>query len=217
VLKDKPRTGKYSGKFGAYEQALRIKTPVISPGEKIEIEQYFTGYGEIKSAKGVFYPSDDVFDKKKSYVLVGLKEKEKDLFVFGGERKTFTDTGITFSFAGFIKDGWDESTLFVDIGEGEPPQILTETKQDNAPFEYHLETNQNIRPGTYFIEFCFTYYNGNVWCSSSKTAEFKVQSFFERHDTLIGLVALAATISALVRFAIIPMASWIMERVCQYF
>ncbi|MEZ9200673.1 hypothetical protein [Shewanella sp. 10N.286.54.B9] len=210
----KPRKGKFAEKSGSYEQALRIKTPVISPGETIEIEQFFTGYGDIKSAKALFYPSDDVFDKDKSYVLNSIKEKEPGLIVFGGHKKKFDNTGITFSLSGIQKEGWEESTLFIDTGEGEPPQILTETKQDEAPFKYHLTTLNNIKPGRYFIEFCFIYYNGESWKSSSKSAEFKIQNFFERNDTFIGWVALAATISALIRFAVIPVGSWLWNNWC---
>ena len=213
----KPRKGKFAEKSGSYEQALRVKNPVISPGGTIEVEQYFTGYGDIKSAKAVFYPSDDIFDKDKSYILNSIKEKEPNLIVFGGNKKFFEDTGVTFALAGIQKDGWEESTLFIDTGEGEPPQILTETKQDEAPFKYHLTTLKNIKPGSYFLEFCFIYYNGETWKSSSKSIEFKVQNFFERNDRFIGWLALAATASALIRFAIIPVVIWLQGLWCLHF
>jgi len=213
----KPRNGKFAERHGSYEQALRVAKSVISPGDLIDIEQYFTGYGEIKSAKTVFYPSDDVFDKEKSHVLVGVKEKEPGLIVFGGQKKNFENTGITFGLMGIQKEGWDESTLFIDTGDGHPPQVLTETKLDEAPLKYRLTTEKNIKPGIYTIEFCFTYFNGNVWKSSNKSIEFKVQNFFERNDVLIGWIVLAATISALIRFAVIPISSWLWGHLCQYF
>ncbi|WP_347332827.1 hypothetical protein [Marinimicrobium locisalis] len=217
MSKEKPRSGKFAERHGSYEQALRIKKSVISPGDAVEVEQYFTGYGEIKSAKAVFYPSDDVFDKEQSYVLHSIKEKEPDLIVFGGIKDRFTSTGITLGLVGLQQEGWDESTLFVDTGDGHPPQVLTETKQDDAPVKYYLTTPKNIRPGIYFLEFCFTYYNGDGWKSGTKSIEFKVQNFFERNDTVIGWVALAATVSALFRFAVIPMGGWLLGKLCHQF
>lgn len=209
MLKDKPRTGKFAERPGSYEQAIRVLTPVISSGETVEVEQYFTGYGEIKSAKVVFYPSDDFFDSKVSYILNSIKEKTKDVLVFGGNKTRFESTGVTFGLQGFMKEGWEESTLFIDTGDGPAPQVLTETKQDEAPFKYVLTTLRTIKPGTYYLEFYFTYFNGEVWKSSSKKIEFRVQNFFERHDVVIGWLALAATISALARFIVVPTVMWL--------
>jgi hypothetical protein len=210
VFKDKPRTGKFANKAGSYEQAIRVKTPVINPGDPVEIEQYFTGYGEIRSAKAICYPSGDLFNATDSYVLMSLKENEKGLLVFGGDKQPFKDTGITIDLnAGILHEGWRECTLFFDITQGGTPQLLTETKQDEAPFKYHLLTLKKIKPGNYYIEFYLSYFNGEVWKSSSKKVEFKIQNFFERHDVVLGWLALAVTISALVRFTLIPIIQWI--------
>jgi len=76
VLPDnKPRNGENAEKAGAYEQCLKLITPVIHPGDIIEIEQYFTGYGEISGAKIAFYPSSEIFDRDNSHIIKASKKR----------------------------------------------------------------------------------------------------------------------------------------------
>jgi hypothetical protein len=209
MLKEKPRMGAYADSDGSYEQVLRLLTPVVDPGDDVIVEQLFTGYGEIKHAKLTFYPNDDVFFPDKSYILNGLYEKESNLWVFGKDKHKFENTGVTFGFGGMKTDSWDESTLFFDVGGDDSLQILTETKQDEAPFKYVLRTKKDLKPGTYSLEYYFTYFNGSSWKSSTRKIDFKVRNFLERHDVLIGSIAIVASISALVRFVVIPLGQWL--------
>ncbi|MEZ9739850.1 hypothetical protein AB4283_19990 [Vibrio splendidus] len=209
MLKEKPRMGAFASSDGSYEQVLRLLTPVVDPGDEVIVEQLFTGYGEIKHAKLTFYPNDDAFFPDKSYILNGLYEKEENLFVFGKDKHKFENTGVTFGFGGMKADSWDESTLFFDVGGEESLQILTETKQIEAPFKYVLCTKNNLKPGTYSLEYYFTYFNGTSWKSSTRKIDFKVRNFLERHDVLIGYIAIAASLSALVRFVALPVGKWL--------
>ena len=79
------------------------------------------------------------------------------------------------------------------MGSEPNPQILTETKQQEAPIKYHLTTLKNIKPGVYYLDFYFSYFNGDVWRSDCRKVEFKVQNCLERHSVLIGWLALLAT------------------------
>lgn len=223
MLSDKPRTGKYADKRGSYEQVLRVKTAVIKPGEPIQIEQFFTGYGEIKSSKVIFYPSDSIIDLKGSYMVADLKwtpdENDPDggkYIQFGGEKIDITsDNGMQFVLQGIKKDVWEESTLFVDVRQDDFPPLFTEGSRGGfAPFTYYLKTVDNIRPGKHVLDFYFIYYNGENWEKSNKSVEIKVQNIIERHEIFIWYLALITTVFALLSTAIVPFVRWAISISC---
>lgn len=124
---------------------------------------------------------------------------------------------LLFTCKGLKKPNWVCSTQFFDVTTGDLPQIYTETKQVEAPFKYKLNTMKDIRPGNYSLEFVFTYFNGERWVSSTKNINFKVQNFLEKYAISIGVVAGLASVSALIRFAAIPLVEWViklLEKVC---
>lgn len=89
--------------------------------------------------------------------------------------------------------------------------IFTETKQDEAPFKYVLKTDKKLKPGMYYLEFVFTYFNGARWMTSTKNIEFKVQNFLEKNAISIGVLAILASLSVLTRFVFIPALIWVRE------
>lgn len=210
--KHKPRLGKHAECTGAYEQSIKLITPVINQGDLVLAEQYFTGYGKIDSAKIAFYPSASIFDGDKSFIVNGIKNQNGKL-LNGASRFPFTDVGVAITMQGVGRSDWEDSdaTQFFDVSEGDLPQIYTETKQEEAPFKYELKTKRNIRPGTYSLEFIFTYYNGECWVTTTKNIEFKVQNFLEKYSVQIGIIAGLASISALIRFAVIPIGKWLSQ------
>ena len=210
-----PRMGLHSSDEGAYEQVIKLVNPVINPGATLEVEQFFTGYGNITGAKLGFFPNVDVFVSKDSKVMSHLYEKSPKVYAFGRNEHPFENTGLHISLTGTgIKmEEWkdEKPTLFCDVSGGFTPQIMTETKLDEAPVKYILKTNKKIRPGIYSLDFYFTYHNGSSWKVSTKKAEFKVRNFLERHDVLIGTIAILASVSALVRFAFYPLIVWLIQ------
>jgi hypothetical protein len=204
IPENKPRIGKNSEKSGAYEQCIKLITPVIHQGDMVKLEQYFTGYGEIDGVKIAFYPSSEIFEGDSSFIINGIK-KEDGKIMNGGNHHPFTDTGVIMHMQGIEKSDWKSSTQFFDVSDGDLPQLYTETKQVVAPFQYDLKTKKSVKPGIYGLEFVFTYFNGSCWVSSTKNVEFKVQNFFERYANQIGILAVLASLSALVRFAVIPL------------
>jgi len=113
--------------------------------------------------------------------------------------------------------GWNADTQFFDVSSGPIPQIFTETKSVEAPFKYVLKTAKKIKPGMYYLEFVFTYFNGEKWVSSTKNIEFKVQNFLERHAVSIGVLAMVASLSALIRFVFVPTLNSAYELFSLYF
>jgi len=134
---------------------------------------------------------------------------EKGKVNFGNAEDMFDQTGMHFDMSeGFKYRKWKDSNYFFDIGQTKAPQISTEYKIQNAPFTYKFLTKKKIRPGVYHLEFCFTYFNGTEWKSDSRTIEFTVRNFLEKHDVLIGSLALFASIVAIIGIAIIPLVKW---------
>lgn len=219
-LKDqeKPRMGLNASDEGAYEQVIKLVNPVINPGDTLEVEQFFTGYGSITGVKLGFFPNVDVFVSEGSNMISGLYEKSSEEYAFGGHVQPFDNTGlhINLTGSGIKMEAWNEEekpTLFCDVSDNETPQIMTEMKLENPPVKYVLKTNKKIRPGMYSLEFYFTYHNGTSWKVSTRKAEFKIRNFLERHDVLIGGVAILASVSALVRFALYPWIVWLIETI----
>lgn len=201
--KNRPREGAEADKPGSYEQALVLYGAVISPGETIRIEQFVTGYGEIRLAKLVFYPAREIFDHERSFVSLGIKESGKSL-VFGRQRELVKEDGFAVSLLGLrieSSDQWTDSTLIVDAGTNFPadvqPQIATEMRLEKAPFEYELVTRDDVKPGKYALEFHFTYFNGSAWKTSSKKVEFQVQNWFERNEGLVKTVGLFLAVAGI--------------------
>ncbi len=215
IPENKPRIGENAEKVGAYEQCIKLITPVIYPGDIVRIEQYFTGYGEISGAKIAFYPSSEIFESVNSHIVNGIK-KENDKLLYGASSHPFLDVGVIIAMNGIKNSAWIDDTQFFDISNKPLPAIFTETKQGEAPFKYVLKTDKKIKPGPYYLEFVFTYFNGEKWVSTTKKIEFKVQNFLERHAFSIGLLATLASLSALIRFAFIPVFNFVFELYSMY-
>jgi hypothetical protein len=210
-----PRRGPFADEPGAFDQAIKITTPIVDPGETVQIEQYFVGYGSISAAKMLFYPSNDIFDLSHSRIVNGLTEVEKGRLQFGGQSNALAVDGGVARLGGLKTPTWREETLFFDLegsdDVGPAPVIATEVRLGRAPFEYALKTRRAIRPGKYSIEFYLVYYDGKAWRTNSKRAEFHVRNVLERHQISIGLLAVVSTVSALWRFVALPLWEWLLK------
>jgi hypothetical protein len=194
----RPRMGDFADRPGRYEPAIRVLRPVINPGETLEVELFITGYGEIGRAKLTFYPSPDTFVERDSRLQFNLEKKE-GLIVWAGPHRMFSEVGVVISLSGGYKDTrWQESTLFFDCSAASPPQIITETKQINAPFTFSLVTRDHVAPGTYLLQFYLTYFNGTEWCMSSQQASFTIRSLLQRHETAVAVVASLAAAATII-------------------
>lgn len=196
ALRERPRMGAYAEKDGSYEQVVVIRNAVISPGDKIIIEQLFTGYGKIYRPKISFFPSVDVYDSATSHVRMGLGRQEDGHWRFGEQIIAIESAGLNFSLTGMSDRRWDDSTFFFDVTSDidRTPMILTETRTQYAPVHYELTTKKKIKPGKYTLEFYFTYFNGSSWKTSGKKVDFQVQNFFERNEMAVKWIGIVGAI-----------------------
>lgn len=204
---EKPRLGNNAESTGAYEQIIKVVKPVLKPGEFLELEQYFSGYGEINGAKALSFPSTSIFSETESSVISGIKDDSGQIFC-GATEIPFVN-GIIISLLGIRSDKWKSPTHFFDVSHQKNdgvPVVFTESKSGNyAPVNYKLKTRKNIQPGEYSLDFVFTYHNGEKWVTTSKVVKFKIQNFIERYALLITCFAFIASISAIIRFSILPL------------
>lgn len=210
-LPPNPRSASYAEKEGSYQQVFQIDTPIIKPGEQLKFKHFFSGYGEIKTAKIRILSLSKIFDANRSIIRHGFKFLDNGAPIFGTKEDKFSGDHML-AFLGIQAPHWDESTQFIDIPylkneDGQiPPFILTECipNSSHAPIEYELTINKNCKPGDYYIDFAFTYFNGNKWCTDTKRVNFHVQNILERHQFLFATIATIASLSAIFRFVIYP-------------
>lgn len=188
--------------------ATRAGKTIINPGENFKIEQYITGYGHIAQAKLLCYLSSDIFDPQFSYVNHSMKhDQTTGRMTWGNYTSKFNDPGLTLSLKGLKEVGWEESSMIIDI-DNKSNRVTTEAKILNAPLDYNFKTLKSIAPGEHYIDFHFTYYNGEKWIITKEKFAFKVRNFFERHAKAISWLALTATAISIFRFAAVPLVEF---------
>jgi hypothetical protein len=193
----KPRTRPNGDSSGSYELVARVIRPLLAPGETLEVEFFFSGYGEILQPKLYFFPSVAVFDPNKSSIRSGLKHSESLLTWGADEMPLKTDGPVLLTLAGVKLDGWPETTSFFDA-RATTNLISTELKLGgHAPVELKFSTFPSVEPGKYSIEIAFSYYDGQKWRSTSKRVDFAVTSFFERHQRKLAWYGVAASLLGL--------------------
>lgn len=175
-----PSVDSFSSMPGDYKIIARNLNWVISPGDRMTIEVYITGYGTIKQNKLGIYESANIIDC----------ENEKSILTsFNGKK------GGSFSELGIILKIPD--TYFY-IAKKENLSIKSEVNSKGAPIELRLKTKDNITPGIYSIDFYLTYFNGKEWRVSKQQAKFKIQNFFERNEGTLKWLTILGSLAAFI-------------------
>ena len=213
-----PRIGVGATRPGRYGLVIRLSYDVIDPGDSIEIEVFFSGYGEIVSSKAVFYPSPGIVDNdpEKSYAVYGMGTNEQGLSVWGSERVPLLSEGNSFFFCGGLQaNNWPCPTIYFDDrkapGPPDPPQVSTEVKLAGcAPLHVYLTTPRKVRPGSHSLHFLYTYFTGVTWESSSETVHFTIRNFYQRNEGRVWFLGAVAAFLGIV-IAIWTIISWIVD------
>jgi hypothetical protein len=185
-----PRQGAFAEAPGSYQPVIRIRVPILDPGDTVEGDLFITGYGMIQTAKLVFYPSTGVFEAGPGEFRFGIQDQD-GLITFGGDtHKGVGADGLTiFLTSGMEVAEWDRPTPFFDVEKGTLPRVATETRLTNSPVEFRLPTQRNARPGQYTLTFVLTYYNGAEWRSSVQSVSFTIRNLLQRHEIAIAILA----------------------------
>jgi hypothetical protein len=209
-IPSRPRSGPFADRRGSYEVAPRIKDPDIDPGDVIDIDVFFTGYGEIQAAKLFFAPPSGLIDTDQSYskhslgAVPNAKPGER-IFAFGQAHEKFDEGTTALLFRGLQHKSWTEETNFFDDGvelssrEDLPSALLaTERVLLSAPVHFHLQTRSKAASGVHTLHFFFTYFDGNRWRSSVQGVDVRISNWFERHTTALTVTGLILAILGLV-------------------
>lgn len=198
-------------KKGSYKLVSVARQQIINPGDTIVIDQYISGYGTGSGLKVVYYPSADIFDNDKSEFSFSIKKLDDGKFGWGGTTGKPNEHGVTMCQGPFWKFDDSPPSYFIDANEDKKNnQLLSETNiRGKSPFSYKLKTRKNTRPGNYRLNFCLTYFNGEEWETSDQICDFKINSFFERHSTLISFLAMVALLVSIIHDGAYPLYEWL--------
>lgn len=213
--RDRPRYFANCNSPGAYSIATRVGETILNPGDTLKFEQFVTGYGDARDAKIQCYISSNVFDDSKAHVLLGLgSDTPEEKVRWGFERMNVQDDGFRINpnmFTYNAKTKNEVKTFFVDGNSEKINSVLSEVRLTNAPFTYSLPTKKDIKPGSHYIDFYMTYFNGREWIVTKERVDFKIRNFFERNNKFISWLAIIASTSAIARLVMIPLAQSIYE------
>ena len=177
---------------GSYEVLVRVLRSTVDPGDKIDIQLFITGYGNIGGIKIFFYPPPDFITEIGSEIsgfLVAPNSQTKIDFKDGFSARL---------------DGNSARMGFGDVStESEFDRIVGLIHAENQvrdvpPFWLKLQTLKSARSGTHRLSLCATYFNVDEWKSSKQDIEIDVPSWFKRHEALTWAIGSILGIMALV-------------------
>ena len=206
---DSPQGREFSDKPGAYSLVSRISRANVDPGDTLNVELYFTGYGFIEGEKLLVYPSPGILEASKSKITANCKQIGNSI-TFGGQSWPLTEEGgswIEVNTAGVKAKGWNRPSMFFDVIP-ETHFICTEAAfpwtppkgQFHGPVTLILKTKDKAKPGQYDVRFALTYYNGESWVTCPETAQFSVTTWYQRWETCCHIAAVVAAGIALLAF-----------------
>ncbi|MGB5954965.1 hypothetical protein [Pseudomonas sp.] len=199
---------------GSYRTASRLHEGIINPGEFLNLSQYITGYGLAEGFKIQVYISNQIFDDSESYVLNGLEHlsstKSKVFMGWGAKRSQVTGHNFKIMLAGVSVDGSKSSSIF-DTQKDTTFIMSEEDANLHAPFEYRLKTRNNAKPGTYYISFYLTYFNGEGWICEEERTSFRINNKFEQYSAALSFLAATALVVTIIHDGLIPLLDSIHE------
>jgi hypothetical protein len=200
----------------AYSLIIRNRTPIVKPGQTIEIEIFFSGYGIPEKNKLVVQCSSPYIINKTdpgTYTIsIGSDIDPSTGKIIGGGGNAnlvtakMSDIGITVPLGkGFFAENTQQKNI-PDYGlEG----IVSESVWDyNPPILFKINTAKNAPSGDYDISFVFTYGNEQNISQDYKTAQFHVSSWWERNQGWIGIVGAIIALLSLLTTAIFELINY---------
>jgi hypothetical protein len=204
-----PRSKRNHTAPGNYEIVALINKTQINAGDSALITLFFTGYGKIDQAK-VFMTcsSFETFDTMVLRHSIGHLQDGK---LYWGEMTTGgSNLPTLLHLGGFgykMNDTIYTTGSFIDQNtHPDDVSILTERTMINPPVSIMIHFKETARADDYSFRMDFTYFNGVEWKSSVATLDFRINSWVQRHETLLQVIAFIAAL-----FTFIPYISkaWI--------
>jgi hypothetical protein len=194
-----------SDKPGAFKLASKLSENVVNAGSTVTLEQYITGYGANSGFKIICYISAKIFDESESILISALlpPDDQSEMLRWGSQTMPISNGGHSLTMSMMKNELWPKPEAIFDIKEN-LNFIITERSLPAAPFTYKLKIRKDAKPGLHFIVFYMTYFNGSEWICEEERVSIKINSTFERYNTLISALAAAALIVTIIHDGIAP-------------
>ena len=197
----KPLVKQFGSKPGSYDLLIRVSKPILDPGDRVHIDVYVSGYGQIRSACVYIMPSWSIFSIADSRIAVGDSKAQ----------------------------AWDplselvciDDRSFVDLYADVPNRcmVLTEVNTcppgSKAPLNLDLKTSSEVSPGIYSINFVLKYYNGEVWNTKSTSVNITVRNFYQRHEILVWFIGGVAAFLSIISTCY-PFLKWLWRELASF-
>ena len=188
-----PRVGKNSEKPGIYMISPQLSNHLASPKDKVKLQLYINGYGDIQNCRiSVNYP-DDLLNYNCSYVFKDIGNNNGSL-EFGRNHQNLQRCGFSIDMqtGGHVIESWTEKTpnYFFDVTASQTPQIATAMELSRSPLEMDLTINETAKAGVYTLYVYMIYFDGAEWKSDRIEIPLTVTSLFQRNEVLFTRLAI---------------------------
>lgn len=184
-------------KPGSYKQILNADITTISPGDRIKVSHFISGYGYIdyKTAKIFYSSSANIIDESSSTVTHGfLGDEQTNKTIWGGlshELNSDVNSILILKSSIINEDTEKTANMFSKPENVNSPIIFFElilnnqTKKSNPPILWSIKTKDDLLPGEYYLTYVFTYFNGEKWQNDKVELKIKVMTWYERKESTI--------------------------------
>ena len=200
-----PQNKEHANFPGHYEIVATIDKTQINKGSSATVDVYITGYG-IATQPKIFIScsSAEILNKVEVTHSLGLDGK---LLIWGVATYEIDSLPRVMDLGG-ISFKSDDSTIFkgifLDSNDSlRSTAILTEQYMKLPPNRITIYFNDNITPDNYKFNLNLTYFNGHEWSGSVASLDFRINSWWQKHEDWVVFVgALAALVGLLPGFQI---------------
>lgn len=207
--KIKPLSCENGQRPGSYRLVSRAGASNLNKGEMLSFDQFITGYGHASGLKIAYYFSSDVFNLEKSYYTYKLgQDPHSGMPTWGDSKNPISQVGTSITL-GTHKDlnTWEYDSYFFNVNmDGHSLAINTEVELgDHPPFSYRLVVDKTADAGNHSILFVLTYFDGEKWNNTEERVNFKINNAFEKHSTILSLLAAIALLTSIGNDGLIPL------------
>ena len=191
----------FGSKPGSYDLLIRVSKPILDPGDKVHVDVYISGYGNIKSTSVYIMPSWSIFSIDDSKIATGNSDAQK----------------------------WDPLSELVSIGDqnffdlypDQPNKYMISSEINwapgsKAPINFDLKINPETLPGIYSINFILKYYNGERWVTKSTSINVTVRNFYQRNEIPVWVVGGTAAFLSIIS-TICVFLNWLWPKLTRLF
>ncbi len=208
ILDRPPKNIPYTSKF-AYTLMIGNRTPVVSPGEKIELEIYFSGWGipeKVKLQCNFSFP--ELIDLHNpgnlSYCIKLAQDSKTEQLSPVAGTPFITNVKIDYyGFTSIVNPAYFFRLPMDKMPDNGFPRIMAESAWDtHPPLLVQLNTSPKAPSGDYYISLVFTYGNSENILQDSQTTQIHVNSWWERNQGWVSFLGILIALLSLIVTAI---------------